>query len=346
MKKEENRLYEVDIARIVLIFLLVLYHSFVIYDKQWEFITIQPDIPTYKWLSIFFYSFFLEMFVFISGYVYGHKMKTKVEIDYKKEILNKVKRLLLPCWLFSVLYYILFGDLSAPWTSIALSVFYGCGHLWFLPMLFLCFLAVLFIERVKMKQETALSMALFFSLLSSVRLLYNIPFHLGSCMYFFFFFYLGYIIKKTSCDIFEKFSSIRTFLWLVAIFFLVFIAISVFETAKLKTSRIVLSLSQSFVSNLGRLFSAGMGVMVVFVYAYWRKTKIKGAVPQIIKLLPKYCFGIYIYQQFVLLILYSFLPEYLSYEILPWVGFVIAFILSYLLTRVTLCVPFLKSLIG
>lgn len=66
-----NRLTNVIIIRPILIVLLVFYHAFAIYSGAWDPIEGYPEVPVYWWLDKLSYAFMLEMFVFISGYVFG-----------------------------------------------------------------------------------------------------------------------------------------------------------------------------------------------------------------------------------------------------------------------------------
>lgn len=77
MQKKENILTEVSVIRPILIILLVVYHSFIIYQGGWsEPVGFEPN-ETYWWISKASYSFMLEAFVLISGYVYAHQVALK-----------------------------------------------------------------------------------------------------------------------------------------------------------------------------------------------------------------------------------------------------------------------------
>lgn len=64
--------------------------------------------------------------------------------------------------------------------------------------------------------------------------------------------------------------------------------------------------------------------------------------------MSSYCFGIYIYQQFILKYLYYYteLPYAVSPYLLPWAGFAIALVLSFVLTYLTRKTKFGNMLIG
>lgn len=76
---EKKLLTNVAVIRPILIVLLVFYHAFAPYSGAWEPIEGFPEIPAYWWLDWLSYAFMLEMFVFVSGYVFGYQVRTKGE---------------------------------------------------------------------------------------------------------------------------------------------------------------------------------------------------------------------------------------------------------------------------
>lgn len=77
MSDKSKILTEVSVIRPILIVLLVVYHSFIIYQGGWS----EPDgfepNRTYWWISKASYSFMLEAFVLISGYVFAYQATIK-----------------------------------------------------------------------------------------------------------------------------------------------------------------------------------------------------------------------------------------------------------------------------
>lgn len=105
-----NFLTEVAIIRPILVVLLVFYHAFAHYSGAWEPIDGYPAIRDYWWLDWLSYAFMLEMFVFISGYVFGFQVRTKgvEKLNAKNLLWGKFKRLMIPCMVFSFLYILFF----------------------------------------------------------------------------------------------------------------------------------------------------------------------------------------------------------------------------------------------
>lgn len=78
-------LYDVLLIRILLIFLLVVYHSFAIYNGAWKPLNGFPIIKSYRCIADISYSFMLEMFVFISGLILGFQALNKTN-EFIKDI--------------------------------------------------------------------------------------------------------------------------------------------------------------------------------------------------------------------------------------------------------------------
>ena len=138
MNASKPILTNVSIIRPILLVLLVFYHAFAIYSGAWAPIEGYPEVPAYWWLDKLSYAFMLEMFVFISGYVFGFQVRAKGEEKLKAKNLlwGKFKRLMIPCMVFSLLYILLFGNITQPVHKTLYSLVNGVGHMWFLPMLF------------------------------------------------------------------------------------------------------------------------------------------------------------------------------------------------------------------
>jgi len=193
IKKE--LLNNVLIIRPILILLVVFYHAFAIYNKDaWAPLNGFPEIRTYWWLDKLSYAFMLEGFVFVSGYVFGFQMRTKGrwKLGAKQLLWGKFKRLMIPCMLFSFLYIALFGNISQPIQYTLYGLISGYAHMWFLPMLFWCFVGVFVIEKLKVKRKCVL----FTLILASSIVPTNIPFQIGTAVYYMLFFCVGYIIQR------------------------------------------------------------------------------------------------------------------------------------------------------
>ena len=191
---QTTHLYEIDVARCLLIVLLVAFHAFAIYGGFWYRIEGIDEVRAYWWLDRVFYASLLEGFVFISGYVCGYQTKVRGTnwLRSRGFLLRKLKRLGIPCVLFTVLYIVCFGPVPTSATDWAMALISGRGHLWFLPMLFWCFLALWISERLRISPAVMLPLALTAALLSYPIL----PFQMSNAQFYFLFFYCGYALQR------------------------------------------------------------------------------------------------------------------------------------------------------
>ena len=131
-------LNDVVIIRPLAIFLLVVWHSFIIYTGGWAEPENFKSIELYWWLAKGSYACMLELFVFISGYVFALGLKRK-KPTLKNVLSSKFKRLIIPSIVFSIIYYVMFYDIrNLQISSFVIKILSGCGHMWFLPMMRIC----------------------------------------------------------------------------------------------------------------------------------------------------------------------------------------------------------------
>lgn len=193
----EKLLPDVVLVRLFLIAVLVLYHSMCPFTGGWGKFEGQTDIPAYGILGVILYSCLLETWVFVSGYVFGHQVKTKGEdaLSFRNCIWRKFKRLMIPCVFFGALYSLLIipGYFRMPLNAIVYHIINGISHLWFLPMLFWCFIFIFIFEKLKISWKIILPALLISAVFSKSDML---GFRFGKATYYMLFFYLGYVIKS------------------------------------------------------------------------------------------------------------------------------------------------------
>lgn len=352
MKIEGTILKDVVILRLLLIVLLVLYHSFCIFNGAWQVPNDYPQIPAYYWTAQMAYSFMLETFVFISGYLYGDQVLKKGTsiICIKGTILRKGKRLLLPCIFFGTIYYLMFYELNKPLYKIVYTILNGAGHLWFLPMLFWCFAGIYIIEKANVPYKTTFSIIIVAACLCSFL---PLPFRMGSSMYYFLFFYLGYCINRHRWDI-SRFFTRNTAILLSSLWLISLISFDIInkswggEEANTENYETFSLMFNLLWKRFAMLCYASFGTAMIFcwVNCLWRKNALH-VTPSILKL-SSLCFGVYIYQQFILKILYYQLDglNKISPSVLPWMAFFVTLFFSLFLSHCTLKTRFGKFLIG
>jgi len=113
MIENKKQLDEVNIIRPIVIVLLVLMHSFTIYAGGWSMPEGIHDVRAYFWIAKMSFSCMLEIFVFISGYLFAYQIyELKMKYTFKKILSSKFKRLIIPSIVFSLFYSILNHSIS------------------------------------------------------------------------------------------------------------------------------------------------------------------------------------------------------------------------------------------
>lgn len=333
MDKVDNRknLDEVSFIRPILIILLVAYHAFAPWCGAWLPFEGFTENETYFWIAKTSYSFMLPMFVFISGYVWGYQR----EILHKNETLKtlvqkKFSRLYAPALVFGFLFFIIF---TCDYTDISLSQFAEAGwqiiqgykHLWFLPMLFWCFIGLYLILKIRNEYLKVAVVGFLFALC-----ILPIPFQIESTFYYLPFFYLGYKSISFSDKLKECSTPINTFI-LTACFVVVFVSgyfLSNKVTGYIADQNLVVKYAGHLANRMISVCYGTLGIyMLLFVAnGFTCKHQLSGFILNI----GNYCFGVYIFQQFLLYIVYyySATPCYVSSKALPWIGFIIALLFS------------------
>ena len=208
----QSRLSEIDLMRPIIIILLVLMHFFVIYSPTaytWPLPAGIHGVVAYHWIQELSYSFLLEAFTFISGYVYAYAvLYRKKEYSFCELANNKFKRLIIPSIIFSLLYTTMFYGKEVVFPRYLYDLACGIGHMWYLPMLFVCFLTTWVIQRIKINEHLKLVILLFLAIFSA-----KMPslFRINTISYYLFFFYFGFYIL-TKRDKISKHSGLGLFI--------------------------------------------------------------------------------------------------------------------------------------
>ena len=340
MTSKSKRLSNIVIIRLILIFLLVFFHAFAIYSGAWAPIDGFPEIKTYWWLDKLSFAFMLEMFVFISGYLLGFQVRIKGEekLRAKAFFWGKFKRLMIPCLVFSLLYIIIFEEIKQPVISTAYDLLNGAGHMWFLPMLFWCFAATWIIEKMSFPPKWVIPILLVFSLVSFLPS----PLRITRAMYYMPFFYIGYILQKNDICL-EQFYTLKhgilaTFSFLVLFYVMTLLRENIASIIDVKSiyNQVAIKAFLLAVSKLLQITYAIVGLCMLLVWVGYGENKLKNPVSGWILNLGNLCFGVYIFQQFILQGLYEYtiLPDVLGCYWLPWVGFGISLLGSISLSYV------------
>ena len=325
-------LKEISIMRPLLILLLVLFHSFIIYGGGWEEPVGFMEIPPYRNIAEWTYAFMLESFTFISGYVWLHVCDIKGTGSMISLIKNKTKRLLVPMLIFGLLYNICFMDYTS-FTEVVYEVLNGAGHIWYLPMLFWCFVEAWILKHIKINEWIKITglalLAIFCSELP-------IPFRIATSFYYLFFFYLPVLIVGSREAVYNKMKRCP-FMKLTMAFIAAFLIIKYVAQFPhpIDNMPIVNKFALLSINNSMQMIYSALGVMAFYLTA----VVLSGSMNLISKdtylvKIGSYCFGVYIFQQFILKGLYfnTAIPEIVGPYWLPWVGVIAALMISFVLT--------------
>lgn len=321
----KQRLNEMDFMRPIVIVLLVMMHTFTIFTGggSWDFPVGIEMVPAYRWIQVLTYGCMLEAFTFISGYLFGFQMRNK-NVKFLLLVTSKLKRLFLPSVVFSLLYIIMFHiewwwvDVIQ-WESIIYNLLFGAGHLWYLPMLFWCFIITWLLGKIPINES--LKLVLLFML--SIASVFPIPLRFNTVFHYLPFFYLGVFLFNHPPQKIKSWNVLA----MMSLFLLLLIAVTLYRDA-----HSILPNWQKVVLWYIKQLYAAIGTFSVFLLCKYFGEKRK--VSKALLSFNACCFGIYIFHQFVLVLLYYYtsLPAYCGSYWLPWCGLFCAFFMSFGLT--------------
>lgn len=164
VKKKKHFRHDIAMMRFLCIVVVVFFHAYgmtyanhlpentaIIYKGIYERLVARGPII-----------FAMPMFVFISGFLFGGQMMRKQPILFKVILKNKFMRLMVPFFVFTVIF--MFTTNSVSWSPFYQWTYW---HLWFLPMLFWCFVITYFLRPLIMSKnswETAITLITVFAL--------------------------------------------------------------------------------------------------------------------------------------------------------------------------------------
>lgn len=300
---------------------------------------------TYWWIAKLNYSFLLEAFVFISGYIYAYQNITHPDRYCLLSQLakNKLHRLILPSIVFSAIYFILYEQ-HETFISSVYSITNGVGHMWYLPMLFWNFIIFWAIKKANFNDTTTVIMLVLLALISFIPL----PLRLNSAMYYLlFFFFGGWTYKNHTSKIFDTSKNRILICWLV--FITTFMALTIVDSEidlqSLLGSSLVIKVIDIAISKVIKIIISTIGILALYLTCSWISSH-HHISDWIIKL-GNLSMGVYLLQQFILVWLYYYtdLPYDVGYRWLPWVGVAATIPLSVLGATILKRIPVIKRYI-
>ena len=333
--RNKKLLYEVSIIRPLIIFLLVIMHSFTMYVGGWKFPEGISEVTAYYWFVKFITGFRIETIALVSGYVFAYQsLVLNRKYPFWSFAYKKFMRLIIPGLIFSLVYYFCFMYNASNFGSINwfLSLSSGFGHLWFLPMLFWCFLVIWAIDRYNLYSK---QLFIILALVSIVNVP-SLPFGMTRMFHFAFYCYLGYTLYRNKESLL-KYTNAKYIctLWFVY-------AILVILNTHIEGLNCFY-----LIKNALKLAIACSGILALLLLVL-KFTENRLKLPHWIIEASKLCYGVYVFHQFILIYLYyhTNLPELTGSYLLPWIGFAITLGTTILLTKITLKTKSGRFLIG
>lgn len=333
-------LQEVNIIRPFVIFLLVLMHSFAIFSgggDGWP----RPDgveqINLYKWFSWFITGFRIETIAFIAGYVFSYQSNV---LGRKYTIWGIIKkkfiRLIIPCWFFGIIYALCFTR-TDPIMQNAAEVINGIGHLWFLTMLFWCFLLLVIIDRFQTGKKRWI-IFLLLMIVSCAPIPTQLPLlGLRRVPHFIFYAYLGYLMFLYKDNAFTVLKN-KPWLFLVLYAASVILSNAVLPQIRNQGNPLIIEVCIYGMLKITQLISAVSGIIFLYliVIKFLKRKGEQYTVPSYINAANNMCYGVYVFHQFILICLYYYtsIPSMVNSYILPVLSFFVVLALSVLLTAV------------
>jgi|GEM_PF-389841 len=337
--KGRSKLFDIMIMRAVATIMVVAFHVYgVMYANHFPAMREKYYSMYYVLNQCILINIAMPLFIFVSGYLFIYLFQKQKYPTIGFLIKNKIKRLIIPYLFFGIIMMIYPNTLDI---ACLLSGTYA--HLWFLPMLFWCF--VLFYLLIIFFRNICLShwciIVLVVSFICSFYPYHYLPFPcmglhylehwfcwfcMGGCVYV----YKGYILNIMSK---YKLLPLFLFVYLVIIYF--------FPRPYGKTIFWYNSLAQILML---------ISIWYICQKINWNSFKYINLVDRF----NRYSFGVYIFHCWILPYLISstskrlfLLEKYAEYTILfPFVLFIVTLILSYILTILLYKVRIGRFLIG
>lgn len=224
-----------------------------------------------------------------------------------------------------------------------MNIISGYGHMWFLPMLFWTFVFTYGILLVK-KRWIRWCVVIALNIFSLIP----IPLGISASFSYILFFYAGYEILLWQTDRKKSYSLVLLILsWLIFIvLFVTLLKINESMIGEFSNSGLIKKAIGLTIIKINRNIYgiAGIAALLISAYKYTNTRELNSFTIKI----GEYCFGVYLFQQFILQALYyrTQVVSFIDSSWLPWLGFIFALIVSLLLSYFTCLFRVGRKLIG
>ena len=320
-----KQLSAITYIRCIATIMIVLFHCLCYNGSIWK--GIYPDYH-YMWLYCiggnFLRSLALPIFFITSGYLYGYLFLYKGKYKDNSFLINKIKRLFIPCVFWGGISIWLFPNIC-----FLKDLLWGEGHLWFLNVLLMFFLVIHLIKTFLQKTPLYVDVVIILALgtLHDSHLFPSITFekHMIYAPSFICGFYIAKYIN------FEKTSSIKRY-----------------TMVSLILASMVIHELLCVLNFIPQMFDV-LIVSIIFILTYRFFHSLRTNIPKIVAFFDRDSMGIYIIHHII--IWYSlnflFIKDFLNFNyICPIVYFTIVISLSWAIAHLLNKYPFTKWTLG
>lgn len=278
----------------------------------------------------------MPMFVFVSGYLFQYLLALGKYPTWRQLVIKKAQRILLPFLVFSWIFMATTGN----WRPLDPIIQGTYWHLWFLPMLFWCFIIYYGFHRLGLLKKIWFTIPVFLISLLLVSAPKFVPMYIGlhNIHKWFFWFYLGGIVCQYKNLITTAFLRYHIYVLLI----IVYLVYAFFDIRAYG--------EDTWYSTVG---NASMVVALWYLSTMVEWSRLK--VSKLIITFSTYSYGIYIFHNWVELQLLSRTSKKIfhldalaaNHDVLfPLCFFLVALVISWVLTKLLLMTKSGKFLIG
>jgi len=337
---KKSRSLHLDTARGFAILFVIIHHSFNIFTNSWSSPVEIPHVLGYEIIAKLFSSFDLSLLILISGYIFAiqYGKLDERKFSYKEFINKKIKRLLIPAFVFGILYCFFLGLKESVFFELY-KILNGYGHLWYLVMIFWVFVFAFFLNSFAQAMHKR-SILFCFVIFSIASLGFFLPkfFQVARAFTYLPIFYWGYFLyyKGEFVISYVEKNYVRVFMLFIGYFILYFILDNYFANAieinafeKYSFERFAIS----YLSWINRIVINFIGTTFFFVFFKYISSKY-WMYSDFFRSMNFYSFGVYLIHQIVMMFLIweTGIMTHLSPFLLPFILFVSSISLSMVLT--------------
>ena len=276
--------YSISFIRCISMLFIILCHLFQYYENEIAW-----------WLNVG-----VQLFLFISGWLYANK---KID-DYKKFYEKEFKKILIPYYIYllviSLIYYFFIPDninlKSFILSLLLIDTLNGLSHLWFIRYIILCYLLIPLINNIfkekKMSVNSLIKLLTVFLVFELIGLVTKNFFNWTwiNC------FVLGFFVNRYKCDI-ERFTKLKM-MFLTTSIFLISVKIIIKYCIGIKLNGIFLMIFNKYSNICHLLLCVLLFFLLKKIYSLLKHSTLR---ERILDLSDKYSYYIYItYHIFIL----------------------------------------------